>query len=194
MPGLAGVITDSSGILIIALTPIDILYKITISCAFWAFGTVFIAFFLLPIIFSYFPLQTTPEKEGFLDRMLHGIGYFICKKGKIPILVIALIVSIWGYVQQQKLPVGNVVPGSEILWPFHRYNVDSFRIIFNMPLLNPMYVVCEGDRPFTQNAPNRHTRHSEICALHVTDAEPAGDVCGKPQWPDTKLSPGSARF
>src|SRR5512137_2636358 len=153
VPGLAGVVTDASGILIIAITPIDILYKITISCAFWAFGTVFIAFFLLPIIFSYFPLQTTPEKEGFLDRMLHGLGYFICKKGKIPILVIALIVSIWGYFQQLKLPVGNVVPGSEILWPFHRYNVDSFRIIFNMPLLNPMYVVCEGDRPFTQNAP-----------------------------------------
>jgi len=153
VPGLAGVITDSSGILIIALTPIDILYKITISCAFWAFGTVFIAFFLLPIIFSYFPLQTTPEKEGFLDRMLHRIGYFICSKGKIPILVIALIVSIWGYVQQQKLPVGNVVPGSEILWPFHRYNVDAFRIIFNMPLLNPMYVVCEGDKPFAQNSP-----------------------------------------
>ena len=153
VPGLAGVVTDASGILIIAITPIDILYKITISCAFWAFGTVFIAFFLLPIIFSYFPLQTTPEKEGFLDRMLHGIGHFICRKGKIPILILALIATTWGYFQQQKLPVGNVVPGSEILWPFHRYNVDAFRIIFNMPLLNPMYVVCEGDRPFTQNAP-----------------------------------------
>ncbi len=89
--------------MIIAITPIDLLYKITISCAFWAFGTIFIAFFLLPIIFSYFPVQTTPEKEGFLDRMLHGIGHFICRKGKIPILVIVLIVSIWGYFQQLKL-------------------------------------------------------------------------------------------
>jgi hypothetical protein len=153
VPGLAGIVTDSSGILIIAITPIEILYKITISCAFWAFGTVFIAFFLLPIIFSYFPIQTKPEKEGFLDRMLHGIGYFICRRGKIPILVLVLIATIWGYFQQQKLPVGNVVPGSEILWPFHRYNVDAFRLIFNMPLLNPMYVVCEGDKPFTQMTP-----------------------------------------
>ena len=153
VPGIAGIITDASGILIIAITPIDILYKITLSCAFWAFGTIFIAFFLLPIMFSYFPVQTTPEKEGFLDRMLHGIGHFICRKGKIPILVIVLIVSIWGYFQQLKLPVGNVVPGSEILWPFHRYNVDAFRLIFNMPLLNPMYIVCEGDKPFTQMTP-----------------------------------------
>jgi len=153
VPGLAGVITDASGILIIAITPIDILYKITISCAFWAFGTVLIAFFLLPIIFSYFPIQTKPEKEGFLDRMLHGIGHFICRWGKFPILVVVLIATVWGYFQQQKLPVGNVVPGSEILWPFHRYNVDAFRLIFNMPLLNPMYIVCEGDKPFTQMTP-----------------------------------------
>jgi hypothetical protein len=114
---------------------------------------VFIAFFLIPIIFSYFPVQTEPEKEGFLDRMLHGMGHFICRKGKIPILVIVVIVTIWGYFQQLKLPVGNVVPGSEILWPFHRYNVDAFRLIFNMPLLNPMYIVCEGDKPFTQLTP-----------------------------------------
>ena len=153
VPGIAGIMTDASGILIIAITPIDILYKITLSCAFWAFGTVFIAFFLLPIMFSYFPVQTTPEKEGFLDRMLHGIGHFICRKGKIPILVIVLIVSIWGYFQQLKLPVGNVVPGSEILWPFHRYNVDAFRLIFNMPLLNPMYIVCEADKPYAQSNP-----------------------------------------
>jgi len=153
VPGLAGVITDSTGILIIAITPIDILYKITISCAFWAFGTVLIAFFLLPIIFSYFPIQTKPEKEGFLDRMLHGIGHFICRWGKIPILVVVLLATIWGYFQQQKLPVGNVVPGSEILWPFHRYNVDAFRLIFNMPLLNPMYIVCEGDKPYAQSNP-----------------------------------------
>jgi len=153
VPGLAGVITDSTGILIIAITPIDILYKITISCAFWAFGTVLIAFFLLPIIFSYFPIQTKPEKEGFLDRMLHGIGHFICRWGKIPILVVVLLATIWGYFQQQKLPVGNVVPGPEILWPFHRYNVDAFRLIFNMPLLNPMYIVCEGDKPYAQSNP-----------------------------------------
>jgi len=41
--------------------------------------------------------------------------------------------------------VGDFFPGSSILWPFHRYNKDAFRITFSMPLLNPLYVILEGD-------------------------------------------------
>jgi len=37
VPGFAGIITDASGIIVIALTPIPILQKICLSCAFWAF-------------------------------------------------------------------------------------------------------------------------------------------------------------
>ncbi|MEI6127492.1 MAG: hypothetical protein WCQ99_13175, partial [Pseudomonadota bacterium] len=36
-PGFASIITDSAGIFIISLTPIPALYKIGLSCAFWAF-------------------------------------------------------------------------------------------------------------------------------------------------------------
>jgi len=161
VPGVGGAITDSTGILIICITPIPIIQKICLVCGFWVFGTIFIAMFLLPILLSYFPLPPSREnyagfaQEGnsLLDKMLHQMGRFICGKGKYAILIFTVVITIWAFFQQLKLPVGNVVPGSEILWPFHRYNVDSFRIIFNMPLLNPMYVVCEGDRPFTQNAP-----------------------------------------
>ena len=38
------------------------------------------------------------------------------------------------------------MPGSSILWPFDRYNKDAFRITFSMPLLNPLYVVLEGEQ------------------------------------------------
>jgi hypothetical protein len=37
------------------------------------------------------------------------------------------------------------MPGSEILWPWHRYNVDSFRITFANPQLNPLYIILQGD-------------------------------------------------
>jgi len=68
--------------LIIAITPIDILYKITISCAFWAFGTVFIAFFLLPIIFSYFPAaDRAGERRGFLPVAAWGWVFYL-QEGK----------------------------------------------------------------------------------------------------------------
>jgi len=37
------------------------------------------------------------------------------------------------------------MPGSSILWPWHRYNKDAFRITFSMPLLNPLYIIVEGE-------------------------------------------------
>jgi predicted RND superfamily exporter protein len=153
VPGTSGVITETSGIIIIAITPIKLLYKICLICGFWALGSVFIALILVPVLLSYLPLQAEKEGEGFLDKLLLKQGRWICRYGKYPIVIIGIIATVWGYSQREKMPVGNVVPGSEILWPFHRYNVDSFRLIFNMPLLNPMYIVCEGDKPFTQMTP-----------------------------------------
>ncbi|MCP4717513.1 MAG: MMPL family transporter, partial [Deltaproteobacteria bacterium] len=144
VPGFAGIITDASGIIVIALTPIPILQKICLSCAFWAFATVVIAMILVPILLSYMPLKAVKEGDGFLDRLLKRTGVWIVSWGKIPVLLVSLSALIWGSFYVNDITIGNAVPGSEILWPWHRYNVDSFRITFAMPMLNPLYVVVEG--------------------------------------------------
>ena len=51
---------------------------------------------------------------------------------------------IWGTFFLGELTIGNAVPGSEVFWPWHRYNVDSFRITFANPQLNPLYVIIQG--------------------------------------------------
>jgi len=86
VPGFAGIITDASGIIVIALTPIPILQKICLSCAFWAFATVIIAMVLVPILLSYMPLRTVKEGEGFLDRLLNRTGRWIVSWGKYLVL------------------------------------------------------------------------------------------------------------
>lgn len=145
VPGFAGIITDASGIIVIALTPIPILQKICLSCAFWAFATVIIAMILVPILLSYMPIKTVKEGDGFLDRLLKRTGRWIVSWGKYPVLAISLTALTWGSFYVNDITIGNSVPGSEILWPWHRYNVDSFRITFAMPMLNPLYVVVEGE-------------------------------------------------
>ncbi len=142
-PGFAGILTDASGIIIIAVTPIAILQKITLSCAFWAFATVAIAMVLVPILLSYMPIKPQSSKKGPLDRLLLFSGRWISRKGKYIVMAISIIVFVWGCTYLNKVTIGNPVPGSEILWPFHRYNVDSFRITFSMPLLNPLYVILD---------------------------------------------------
>ncbi len=147
VPGFAGIITDASGIIIIAVTPIKILQKITLSCAFWAFATVVIAMILVPILLSYMPLKPDRGKRGMLDRTLQWTGGWIGRSGKYYVTVASIILFAWGCTYLNKITIGNAVPGSEILWPFHRYNVDSFRITFSMPLLNPLYIILDTGKP-----------------------------------------------
>ena len=146
VPGFAGIITDASGIIVIALTPIPILQKICLSCAFWAFATVAIAMILVPILLSYMPIKTAREGEGFLDRLLLRSGQWIVSWGKYPVLLVSLALLFWGSFYVNDITIGNAAPGSEILWPWHRYNVDSFRITFANPQLNPLYIIVQGDK------------------------------------------------
>ncbi len=153
VPGFAGIITDASGIIVIALTPIPILQKITLSCAFWAFATVIIAMIMVPILLSYMPIKTSKEGDGFLDRLLHGTGRWVSGWGKYPVIICSVFLMIWGSSYVNDITIGNAVPGSEILWPWHRYNVDSFRITFAMPLLNPLYIVVQGSEEYAVSHP-----------------------------------------
>lgn len=145
VPGFAGIITDASGIIIIALVPIPILQKICISCSFWAFATVIIAMILVPIMLSYMPIKSVEEGSGILDRMLKATGRWVVSWGKYPVLIISTVMLIWGSFYTNDIQIGNAIPGSEVLWPWHRYNVDSFRVTFGMPLLNPLLVIIQGE-------------------------------------------------
>jgi|GEM_PF-188732 len=144
-PGFASIITDSAGIFIISLTPIPVLYKIGLSCAFWAFITVLVAFGFIPVLFAYMPIRVAEEGKGFLDRVMRSIGWWLCSWGKYPVLALAVFLVVWGLSFVPKITVGSAVPGSEILWPWHRYNVDSFRITFAMPRLNPLFIIAQGN-------------------------------------------------
>jgi len=145
-PAFASIITEAGGLVVIALVPIPILNKICIACCYWAFITVIIDMMLVPILLSYMPVRALQEKKGFLDRGLQGAGRWMAAWGKWPILAVSAFLLVWGTMVSSKLTIGNNVPGSEIFWPWHRYNVDSFRITFAMPLLNPLYIIVESDR------------------------------------------------
>ncbi|MCX8042619.1 MAG: MMPL family transporter [Desulfobacterota bacterium] len=147
IPGCAGILTDASGIIIIAITPIPILRKITLSCAFWSFITIIVAMIFVPIALSYMPLKPAKLGQGFIDRLLVMLGQWLNRSGKYIVTAFALILFVWGCTYVNKITIGSAVPGSEILWPFHRYNVDSFRITFSMPLLNPLYVILDTGKP-----------------------------------------------
>jgi len=87
------------------------------------------------------------EKAGLLERMLSFLGHWIVGLGKWYIVAVSLVLIIFGAYYSEQITVGSVMPGSPILWPWHRYNQDALRIVRSMPMLNPLYVVVEGNKP-----------------------------------------------
>jgi len=165
IPGLTSIITDCLGISLVAIAPIPILQKIAITCAFWSIATTVLALILTPILLAYIPeskrlteqLKEEERKrmrETFLDRSLPRMGRWIVGKGKWVIITVSVLLTVWGFIYSERLIVGDMLPGSNLLWPFHRYNLDGFRISFAMPVLCPLYVLIEGDQENAINNPD----------------------------------------
>jgi predicted RND superfamily exporter protein len=150
IPGFTGIITDATGILLIALTPIQILQKITIACTFWSIATVVIAMFFAPCVLSYLPFPGKSvlalNKKNVVDRGLTAFGRWVSKGGCYIILVVYVVLLCGGFYLARDIQVGDAVPGSSLLWPWHRFNRDGFRIAFSIPILSPLYVVMEGEQ------------------------------------------------
>ena len=149
IPGFTAITTDAMGIILIALTPIQILQKITLSCTFWCIAQILIAIILIPIILSFLPISTGLlekfERKGILDRILLKVGSLIGGRGSLVVFSMVPLLIVFGYLGAKNIQVGEAVPGSSLFWPGHRYNRDGFTIAFSMPILSPLYVVMEGE-------------------------------------------------
>lgn len=156
--GITGIVTDSFGIALVAIAAIPILQKISLVCVLWTIPTLIIALIFTPLLLSFIPVsrrlvaqhkareEKGESESGLSDRMLAKLGKWMVGRGRwyISVSSIALILVSIGYARN--IHVGDFFPGSSILWPWHRYNKDALRITTNMPLLNPLYVVMEGEK------------------------------------------------
>jgi hypothetical protein len=157
IPGLTSIVTDALGIALVAIATIPVLINIAIACSFWSIATVILSMLFTPLVLSYIPESNRFEQQaqrrkkaeladkGYRDKFLAMLGTWIPKRGKWYILVCCTIMSVAGYYYAGQIIIGDFMPGSSILWPFDRYNKDAFRITFSMPLLNPLYIVLEGE-------------------------------------------------
>lgn len=156
--GITGIITDSFGISLVAIAAIPILQKAAIVCALWAIPTLIIALLFTPVLLSFIPpssklkvrfkaKEEKGDKPSLLDRILTGLGNWVVARGKWYVVATSILLIIFGFIFAERITVGNVLPGSSILWPFQRYNQDASRIARSMPLLNPLYIIVEGDKP-----------------------------------------------
>jgi len=170
IPGFTAITTDAMGIILIALTPIQILQKITLACTFWCIAQIIIAIILVPVILSYLPISPSLlekfARKGILDRILARVGTLIGGKGSVVVFIMVPVLLGLGYWGAKDIQVGDAVPGSSLFWPWHRYNQDGFRISFSMPILSPLYIVMEGEGQYDLvSCPGKR----ELCGENFTE-------------------------
>ncbi len=158
-PGVTSIITDALGVALVAIAAIPVLTNIAIACTFWSVATVILSMIFIPLVLSYMKpskrlmaqvaeLRAKRERNELrtFERLMSRLGTWIVGRGKWAVLAANVLLVVVGIPYARTMNVGDFFPGSTLLWPWHRYNKDAMRIITNMPLLNPLYVVMAGDK------------------------------------------------
>lgn len=148
-PGILGIITDGFGILLIAVAPIPIMQKLAYGCAYWAFSIIFTGLILTPVLISFFkpPRNVSAivdTEKGLTQKILEKIAWVGFGKTGVSVVVgLAAVAITTGYIASQ-VDIGDIHPGTPILWPDSDYNVAVSQINENFPGTEELYIIAEG--------------------------------------------------
>lgn len=150
-PGILGVVADAGCMLVVILTPIPLMQKISVIGTIWVSTIAISACVMTPVLLSWLPnkqryahsVDVTPILTSILNVCI-GIAN---TRARYVVLAIALaLFAISGY-EAFKLKIGDAQPGSPILWPDSAYNKDSDAINNQFQGSDRMYVVFKGHKP-----------------------------------------------
>ncbi|MBT4363922.1 MAG: MMPL family transporter [Desulfobacterales bacterium] len=146
-PGLAGIITDAAGIAVLIAIPIPFLQKLGIISSFWALSTIFTVLFFNPVVLLLLPpfIKERKSEEGIYKKIATKTAMLNSGRGSWAVLGVTLLIAVIGVFYASELKVGDVNPGTPILWSDSAYNKDARILNKSFLGLNPMLIVVEGE-------------------------------------------------
>ena len=147
-PGLLAVVADAGCVLVVALTPIPMLEKISYIGTVWIFSIVISALLMTPVLLSWFstsgkkvhPLNIAPVLDAILNVGIH----IVSTRWRYVVSGVTGVAFVLTGIYASNLKVGDANPGSPILWPDSRYNQDASAINSKFQGSDRMFVVVEG--------------------------------------------------
>jgi len=168
-PGVLSIVTDAAGVALVLLTPIPLLQKLALMGGFWVLSILVSDVIFNPVFLSILPAPR-PRKEGrkpLVDRLLHMVGGWCLGWQRKVILGVSLVVFGLGFYFAKDLVVGDVHPGTPMLWPDSTYNKDTEAIADKFSNTEEFTVVVEGasrdaiKKPEVLRAMESFQRHME---------------------------------
>ncbi len=150
VPGTLGIVVDVGGLLVILVTSIPQMRDLAIFGAFWVTSILFTVEILHPVMISYLPAPK--EHEHFLPtgmvRAMRFVGWITTHpQWKYVLGVSTILIFITStYITLMYSKIGQVTPGSPLLWPDHPFNVATDQIAKRFGGVDSFVVFTSGDR------------------------------------------------
>ncbi|MCX5740347.1 MAG: hypothetical protein NTZ61_17995, partial [Proteobacteria bacterium] len=150
VPGTLGIVVDVGGLLVILVTSIPQMRDLAKFGAFWVTSILFTVEILHPVMISYLPAPK--EHEHFLPtimvRAMRFVGWITTHpKWKYALGVGTILIFITStYITLMYSKIGQVTPGSPLLWPDHPFNVATDQIAKRFGGVDSFVVFTSGDR------------------------------------------------
>jgi len=145
-PGVISIVTDALGVGAVWLTPIPLMQKMAVMGSFWVMSLIVTDVLLNPVLLSWLPppRKRTVRAEGWLSRGLVRVGTACLDRPWRVIGVTALLLVV-GVAGASRLVIGDVHPGTPMLWPDSSYNLDNEAIGAKFQNTEVLSVIVEGD-------------------------------------------------
>ncbi|MDP8225042.1 MAG: MMPL family transporter [Candidatus Lernaella stagnicola] len=145
-PGMLSIITDAAGVFIVILTPIPLMEKLAIMGGFWVLSIIVSDMIFNPVVLSILPPPSLEslEKTGWQDRLLAKVGEITQSRARVPILIGTAVVFFVGLFFARNLVIGDVHPGTPLLWPDSVYNQDTSAVGDKFGNTESLSIILEG--------------------------------------------------
>jgi predicted RND superfamily exporter protein len=141
-----GIVADVLAMLAVLFTPIPLMQKLSIMSAFWGLSIVVTDLVFNPVLLSYLPPpKKAPSKDwGPLGRFLASVGRLTIGPRKWTILAGTAVAGVLGFLGARIVEIGDVYPGTPMLWPTSEYNQDTEAIGARFGNTDILNVIVEG--------------------------------------------------
>ncbi|HYW92177.1 MAG TPA: MMPL family transporter [Gammaproteobacteria bacterium] len=147
-PGMLGVAADAGAILVVLLTPIPMLQKVSIIGAIWVGSIAVSAVVMTPILLSFLRNPGGAVHPVNLDRLMHRFLQVCVRiavtRGRYVAIGVAVALLLGSGALASRLQVGDARPGSPILRYGSEYNQSARAINHKFAGTNRLYVVIHG--------------------------------------------------
>jgi len=128
-PGVLGIVTDAAGIFLIAVADIPVMQKLAIFAGVWSLSVIVTVLILIPLMFSCVKrvgkanLSVEDESYCLTKKILSGIFYLSDHKtSRVIVWFVFVTITASSFWIAKDLKVGEVEPGTSLLWPDSSYN------------------------------------------------------------------------